>query len=118
MNNLPVHISWVFSLTTILTVFLFYKATRNSVTTLIVILLWLVLQTVMGLYGFYTVTNTTPPRFLLLPGLPVLLIITLLVTKRGLRFIDSLDLKTLTILHIIRIPVELVLFWLFINKTV
>ena len=31
---------------------------------------------------------------------------------------DSLDTKFLTILHIIRVPVELVLFWLFINKAV
>ena len=31
---------------------------------------------------------------------------------------DNLDLKILTILHVIRIPVEVVLFWLFIHKGV
>jgi hypothetical protein len=30
--------------------------------------------------------------------------------------VDQLNLKVLTILHIIRTPVEIVLFWLFVNK--
>lgn len=31
---------------------------------------------------------------------------------------DGLDIKTLTLLHIVRIPVEIVLFWLFVHNTV
>ena len=42
----------------------------------------------------------------------------LFATKIGRNYIDGLDLKYLTLLHIIRIPVELVLFWLFVYKTV
>jgi hypothetical protein len=50
---------------------------------------------------------------------PLLLVIALmLITKTGKRFTDSLDLKTLTLLHIVRIPVELVLYWLCVHKTV
>jgi hypothetical protein len=118
MENLPAYISLVFGLITVLTVGLFYKATNNSKTTLIVLLTWLALQTAIGLSGFYTVTDTIPPRFLLLVLPPVLLIIGLFTTSKGRQYIDSLDAKTLTILHTIRIPVEIVLFWLFINKTV
>lgn len=118
MENLPPYISIVFGLTTILTVGLFYKATSNSKVTLLILLTWLALQSFIGLSGFYTVTDTIPPRFLLLVLPPVLFIIGLFTTSKGRQYIDSLDAKTLTILHTIRIPVEVVLFWLFINKTV
>lgn len=118
MDNLPTFISIVFGLTSILTIGLFYKATRHSKMTLVVLLIWLILQSGIGLSGFYLVTDTIPPRFLLLVLPPVLLITGLFATAKGRQFIDRLDLKTLTILHIIRIPVELVLFWLFVNKAV
>jgi hypothetical protein len=36
----------------------------------------------------------------------------------GGRFLDRLDLKSLTLVHIVAIPVELVLYWLFLNKAV
>lgn len=66
MENLPVYISITFILTTILSVFIFYKAANNSKVVLIIICIWLVLQTILSLKGFYTVTNTVPPRFMLL----------------------------------------------------
>jgi hypothetical protein len=118
MENLPAYISIVFGLTTILTVVAFYKATNKSKATLIILLTWLVLQTFIGLSGFYTVTDSIPPRFMLLVLPPMLFIIGLFATKKGRQYIDGLDAKTLTILHTIRIPVEIVLFWLFINKSV
>lgn len=118
MENLPTYISTTFILTTILTVYFFYKAANKSNITLIVIAVWLALQAALGLSGFFTVTDTIPPRFLLLVLPPVLLIIGLFATKKGRHYIDSLDTKILTILHIIRIPVEIVLFWLFVQKTI
>ena len=118
MENLPIYISVVFGLTTILTIALFYKSTDHSKITLAILLTWLTIQTFIGLSGFYTVTDTIPPRFLLLFLPPVLFIICLFVTAKGRHYIDSLDIKTLTILHTIRIPVEIVLFWLFIHKAV
>jgi hypothetical protein len=39
-------------------------------------------------------------------------------TRKGRAFLDELNLPTLTFFHIIRIPVELVLFWLFISNTI
>lgn len=51
--------------------------------------------------------------------MPAILTITLLfATSKGREFIDSIPLKNLTFLNIVRIPVELILFWLFLNKTV
>lgn len=118
MENLPVYISLVFGLTTFLTVWLFYKATNNSKKTFIILLIWLALQTLIGLSDFYTITDTTPPRFLLLVIPPLLLITGLFTTPKGRQYIDSLNIKTLTVLHAVRIPVEIVLFWLFVSKAV
>lgn len=118
MENLPTFISTVFGLTTILTAGLFYKAANRSTTTLIVLLAWLALQAVISRSGFYTQTDTLPPRLLLLVLPPLALIILLFVIPKGREYIDSLDAKTLTVLHTIRVPVELVLFWLFVNKGV
>jgi hypothetical protein len=42
----------------------------------------------------------------------------LFFTSRGRNFIDDLDPRALTLLHLVRIPVELVLLWLCIQKTV
>ncbi len=118
MQNLPIYIHVVFGLTTILTIGIFYKATKNSKTTLTILLTWLTIQTFIGLSGFYTVTDTIPPRFMFLVLPPILFIIGLFATSKGRQFIDRLDIHTLTLLHTIRIPVEIVLFWLFIHKTV
>lgn len=118
MENLPAYISIVFGLTAILTAGLFYKAANNSKITLVILVIWLAIQAAIGLSGFYTVTDTIPPRFLLLVLPPVFLIIALFATSKGRRYIDSLNTKTLTILHTVRIPVEIVLFWLFIHKAV
>ncbi|HSY75215.1 MAG TPA: hypothetical protein VK890_00065, partial [Bacteroidia bacterium] len=111
-------ISIVFALTIILTVWLFYRASGNSKLVLIVLLIWLALQAVISLSGFYTITNAIPPRFAFLVLPPMLFIIALFVTSKGRQFIDSIDAGKLTMLHIVRIPVELVLLWLFIYKTV
>lgn len=118
LENLPIYISIVFTLTTILTVGIFYKASNKSTPTLIILLVWLTIQAIIALSGFYTVTDKTPPRFLLFVLPPLLLIIGLFATSKGRLYIDSLNIKVLTILHMVRIPVELVLFWLFINKAI
>lgn len=118
MENLPVYISVLFVLTTVLTVGLFFKASGHSKITLVVVLCWLAIQGFIASTGFYTQTDSIPPRFLLLVLPPLLFIALLFTTESGKRFIDSLDLRILTLLHTIRIPVEIVLFWLYMNKQI
>lgn len=118
MENLPIYISILFILTTLTTIVIFYKASNNSKPTLIILLLWLVAQTIISLTGFYTITDTIPPRFPLLVAPAMVLIIILFITKKGKQYIDGFNIKTLTILHIIRIPVEMILFWLFVHGTI
>jgi hypothetical protein len=115
--HLPMYVNIVFILTTLLTIFFFYKATSNSKATLVILFAWIILQAILGLSEFYTITNTFPPRFALLALPAILLIMGLFVTANGKHYIDRLDTKTLTILHIVRIPVELCLYWLFVNKS-
>jgi hypothetical protein len=118
MENLPAYIDWVFILTVVLAVLLFYKATDNSKVTLIILTVLVVVQSIVSVTGFYKVTNPAPPRFVMLLLPPVLLIALLFATNKGRWFIDRLDIKLLTIFHIIRVPVEMVLFWLYLHKAV
>jgi hypothetical protein len=118
INQLPLYVNVIFALTTLLTLWLFYTAAHESKVTLAIMLGWLALQAVLGLSGFYQQTQALPPRFPVLIVPPLLLLVTLLATRRGRRFIDRLRLDQLTLLHTIRILVELVLLWLFIGKTV
>lgn len=118
MENLPSFIGIVFGLTTILTVLLFYKASNYSKIVLFVLCGWLLLQACISLSGFYTVTDTLPPRLALAAGPMFIGIALLFFTTKGKKFIDGLDTKTLTLLHTIRIPVEVVLFWLYMESMV
>lgn len=107
-----------FAITTLITAYFFYRAAGNSGIVLGVMATILLLQGVLGASGFYSDFSTTPPRFtwLLIPGLIVIAL--LFILPKGRTFIDSLDLKFLTWLHVVRIPVELVLFGLYIQGTV
>ncbi|HEY0059941.1 MAG TPA: hypothetical protein VGB56_12470 [Flavisolibacter sp.] len=118
MENLPLYISAVFIAITALALYFFYRAARKSKTVLVLLFLWLAVQAVAGLSGFYTVTDTVPPRLLGMIGLPVVLIIGLFATAKGRRFIDGLDMNYLTLLHTVRVPVEIVLLWLFLHGTI
>lgn len=118
MTHLPFYIPVVFILTTFLTVFLFYQASNKNMKFLMAIIAWLTIQSTIAVTGFFTVTTTSPPRFLLLIALPFVVITTMLSTTKGKEFINAFNIRTLTLLHTIRIPIEIVLFWLFLNKAV
>jgi hypothetical protein len=124
--GLPLFIAVVFTLTTILTLIFFFFAMKKSQVgsskrtyILAGLIAWLFLQAFMSLNNFYsTDTAAIPPKFLLLVLPPFLTILILFISRAGRRFIDNLSLIQLTYLHVVRIPVELVLYWLFLNKAV
>jgi hypothetical protein len=127
--GLPSYISIVFGLTTLATYLIFIGIIKGSnleivrrKTTMISfgLIIWLALQAIVALKEVYKEdVNSFPPKIMLLGILPAILIIILLfVTAKGRQFMDSLSLTRLTYLHIIRIPVEIVLLWLFLNKAV
>jgi hypothetical protein len=118
MANIPFYVYATFGLTLFATLYLFHRATPKSNGFIVLISIWLLVQSIIGILGFYTITNTMPPRFQLLLLPPLVFTIVQFSTKKGKAFIDSLDLKILTIIHIVRIPVEIVLYWLFVIKAV
>ena len=118
VENLPDYISFIFILTVFLTVYIFYLAAKDSKTVLLVLFVWLIIQGVISFTKFYTLTNGFPPRFLLVTLPAIVFIIGCFTTSNGRKFIDSLDLQTLTWLHIVRIPVELVLLRLYLHGAI
>ena len=118
LKDIPLYIVQLFCFTTVIPLFLFFNASRNSINAAITIMLWLILQSGISLTGFYTVTDTFPPRFLLLVLPPFLIIILLFLLPKERSFIDTFDFRTLTYLHMVRIPVEIVLYLLFVHGKV
>ena len=116
--GLPLYISVLFIIVTLITVYLFYRASHQSDITFIVLASWLMIQAVISLKSFYTNTDTIPPRFALAVVPVLLLILLLFITKKGRIYIDSLDTQQLTYLHAVRVPVEIILFALFSHKLI
>ncbi|WP_317897428.1 hypothetical protein [Aurantibacillus circumpalustris] len=118
MENLPFYVQLLFVVTTILTLWFIYKASSKSNLLLGVFMAWLLLQGFIANTGFYLITTTLPPRFSLLVVPPVLTILFFFATKKGRMYLDKFDTKTLTYLHSVRLPVEITLWLLFLNKLV
>ncbi len=113
IEGCPDFISILFGLTVVGGIYLFYRTVR-SLRLLCLIVLWLVLQSVLGLTGVYRETESLPPRLMLFGLWPALVLILFpFFSSRGRAFIDRMDLKALTWFHSIRIPVEATLFLLY-----
>ncbi|HWI89729.1 MAG TPA: hypothetical protein VNT20_00585, partial [Flavisolibacter sp.] len=106
MNHLPFYIPLVFVLTTFLTIYFFYKASNKNMKLLMIVVAWMTIQSAIAATGFFTVENTLPPRFLLLILVPMAVVIATLSTAKGKIFVDGFNLKTLTLLHSVRIAIE------------
>ncbi|MFE3867486.1 hypothetical protein ACFX5E_05280 [Flavobacterium sp. LS2P90] len=129
IENLLNFITITFAITTIATLLLFYWTIKNSSSEnirnkskliLFGLTIWLIIQAILTLKNVYnSETNSIPPKILIFGIAPTILtIILLFATKKGKEFIDSLDLIKLTYINSIRIPVEIVLFWLFTSKVI
>ena len=118
MESLPLYIYIVFGATVLLAISIFYFATAKSGLVLSFISVWIIAQALISITGFYTITQASPPRLPLLILPTLILIITLFASTKGRTFMDGLDIRWLTLLHIIRIPVEIVLLLLSLHHAV
>jgi hypothetical protein len=118
MLNLPFYLPILFGITVILALGMFYRASQYSNSFLGIALIWISFQSLLAWSGFYLNTTSFPPRFPFLVVPPVLLIAVLFLTRSGRQFLDQLDLPSLTLFHIVRVPVELVLYGLFMAQYV
>jgi hypothetical protein len=115
---LPFYIVITFIVTTLVTAWFLYKAGIKSTIIWVILLIWLIIQALLSFRSFYQITDTMPPRLAMMAGPPVLFIILLFLTHKGRIFVDKLNVEALTWLHIIRVPVEIVLLWLFLQGQV
>ena len=130
MLLVPTYLTVFFVLITFTTAALFWWVLKVSENTeqrqqwsrlfLVGSLLWLGLQAALSYGGvYYEQLNAIPPRIAVFGLIPALgFIVALFLLPGGKRFIDSLPLPSLTIIHVIRIPVELVLYGLFLAGTI
>ncbi|MFT5229847.1 MAG: hypothetical protein ACJAZG_002281 [Granulosicoccus sp.] len=114
----PTYIAVLFFITVILAAYFFYRAANKSKLVLLLIITILTAQGIAGLNEFFLNIGTTPPRFILLGLPPLLMIAWLFLSKKGKVFLGKLNQEWMTILHIVRIPVEITLYLLFIYKNV
>ena len=114
MAEISILTTTLFILTTFLTLWFFYRAVKNK-KVLWGILVWMAIVGLLGYSGFYRVNNTIPPRFIFLLGPGLLFVMLIFASKKGKKFANQLELKWLTLLHTIRIPVEIVLFYVFLE---
>ena len=119
-GEIPLYVTVVFVLTTLLTVGFLFRAFRNvrppgvsSQLLVFVLPFWMILAGFLASTGFYFQFDAFPPRIFTFGVLPALLLIAVyFIFFRG-SFIERLSIKTLTMLHIVRVPVEICLLWLF-----
>jgi hypothetical protein len=127
MLEIPFHIVLVFILTTLFTLVLFAvsmlqsdnEVVRNKANIIsLSLLLWLIFQSTLSLNKWYMDRVSIPPHITFPIAVALVVLLSVFLSKRGKRFEASLSLKTLTWIHIVRLPVELVLLWLSQHKQV
>ncbi len=126
MLPLPSYIPTVFSAVVAVTLWLFYRTLNLAaighalaIRITAILLVWMVIQSAAALSGFYQNSlSAMPPRITLALVPTLLVIMALFVSNDGRSFIDRLPLLPLTYLHTVRIPVEIVLYWLYLQQAV
>jgi hypothetical protein len=118
IENLPNWINGLFLLTVGIAILMFYFANGKRSNLLIGVIAWSMLHSILALQGFYQITDTFPPRFAFVL-LPIAILIVLgLVPKVRDELLNHRNLVVSTFLHTVRIPVELVLYFLFVYKMI
>ena len=118
LSTIPYFVSIFFGFTVLLTLYFLMQATHNQRNTKVIAVVWMVLQVTLAYNGFYAMAKVHPERVAWAVVPAIVLISLLLFTEKGRQYLNRLDLKVLTLLHVVRIPVELVLYWLFTYKAV
>lgn len=102
-----------FLATTFLTIFLFVRAHRKPGPLVWVLLGYAALQYGVAATGFYENTEVLPPRFLLNIVPAVFAVLWLFLSKKGKAFAAGFLPERILWVHVVRIPVEVILFGLF-----
>jgi hypothetical protein len=103
-----------FIFTTLLFLLFFYIGTGRNKSVLVASTTWIFIISGLSLGSFFKITDTMPPRFLV-----VLLgnIIFMVFAYQNLKSM-KIEPNILLLIHILRIPIEMILYYLFIQKLV
>lgn len=85
--------------------------TPTVISTFLIVILFV--SAVLSYTGFFADHDAMPPRLPVLLLLEMAVIIAFLFFKKSREYIKEMPITTLTHIHIIRVPVEIVLWWLF-----
>jgi hypothetical protein len=92
---------------------MFYLASHKLPNLLLFLIGWIGIYSFLALNNFFSDFLASPPRFPFLIGPALVTIAFLFSTPKTRNWLDSFDLKKLTLIHLVRVPVEVVLFLLF-----
>lgn len=123
METTPTYIAGTFiAIVLALIGFLYYaissvaKSKKNLTPSIILTLLfgWIFVISTLTFSEFFQ-NYSMPPRLFIFVGFLVITMILLFVFPKSRSFLNEMPITTLTYLHIIRVPVEMVLWWLAIS---
>jgi hypothetical protein len=127
MLEVPASLNILFILTTLITyvMLVFAMAANNDKSSMrsvnfiaILLLLWIIFQSTLALNKWYMDRKSLPPH-MLFPVITAAIIITLVFSlKRPRVWTDRISAEILTWIHFVRIPVEIGLYQLALNKQV
>jgi hypothetical protein len=126
MADIPPYISATFLAIVAAAVgFMFYAVNfvsagkRNSTPTIILTILffWIFLVSILTYNGILR-DFSFPPRLMIFVGVMLFSIFFLFLFKKTRSFLNKMPITTLTYIHIIRVPVEMVLLWLGISGAI
>ena len=118
IENLPIWINILFLATWLITLGVFYFANGKPKKALFAMLVYSLIQSILAYAGFYQVVEGMPPRFTLVIIPTIIFLIYGLLPKQRRWINQNRNTQISTFLHVIRFPVEIVLWQLFIYKMV
>ena len=118
IENLPNWIEILFINVAIAAIVLFYFSNGKPKLLTLILLFWGIIQSALAFGGFYQNDNFIPPRFLLVLIPTTFLIIYGLSGKRMTWARKNRNNHVSTFIHTLRIPIEIVLLYLFLNKMI
>ena len=119
----PIWLDAFFTGTTVVTLLMLYIAIRRvsgigAQWFLVGSVVWLTGLVLLAYNPIFQNLDAKPPGFLLVTGPPFVLIISLLLTAKGRAWMGQLPLSVLTLLHTVRVPVELTLYGLYVYQQI
>lgn len=103
-------LSLIFIVTLILTIYFLFKSSHESYRLLWIVVFWIILQSILSISGFYLDSDAMPPRFIFFILPPVIFISLCFAIKKYREKCLSFNLAFLTLIHTVRILIEIILW--------